>query len=69
MKPPAPAPRSYRKVLMLLISSSAVAGTVALVPGEDRAAVATEALDVLSSVAAFVVGVNAAEYLRRQQDE
>lgn len=60
-----PAKRSYRKVVMLALSSAAVVGVVALVPSADRAQVTSEALGALSSVAAFVVGVNAAEYLRK----
>ena len=63
---PQPAPRSsYRKVVMLGLSSSAVVGVIALVPGPDRAQVALVGLDVLSTVAAFVVGVNAAEYFQK----
>jgi threonine/homoserine/homoserine lactone efflux protein len=58
--------RSYRKVAMLGLSSAAVVAIVALVPGADRAQVSTEALDVLSNAIAFVVGVNAAEYLRSE---
>jgi len=69
---PAPeqAPRaSYRKVIMLGLSSAAVVGVIALVPGADRAEVAMVGLDVLSTVAAFVVGVNAAEYFQKAGDK
>ena len=57
---PAPekAPRSsYRKVIMLGLSSAAVVGVIALVPGADRAEVA------------LVVGVNAAEYFQKAGDQ
>mgnify|MGYP001348474671 FL=1 len=50
---------------MLGLSSAAVVGVIALVPGPDRAQVALVGLDVLSTVAAFVVGVNAAEYFQK----
>jgi len=62
--PPKAPRRSYRKVIMLGVSSASVCCIVALVPSADRAQVTSEALDVLSNAIAFVVGVNAAEYLR-----
>lgn len=60
--------KTYRKVAMLLISCGSVVAVIGLVPESGRGDVAERALATISGIAGFVLGVNAAEYLKEPRE-